>query len=387
MYFDDYQAGFHLFWLAFARPRLNQLKSRAEPRESGVMRIGEKIDFPATARKLRAMIKYAKNTAGVTWDIKNCLRGAVPPPDLIVIEATRKLGENVLALPLVSALTASFPGSRVKLHDPDGNFPVPACVEKGGTGFDSEFNLRVRISFGGNCYFLKLGDDIVEITDLKDQYNGSSAYQREVAFPWWLWDRPTPDYSFPRMVFPEALARVSSAFSGQLSGPGKKIAFFIGSSDFYDQHHEDFSRIWGAEKFARLAQLFCAEPPLDTKLFLLTGRSAAEKKALDRVVRPLDFAPFFSRITPVAEATTTELYHLFQLMDLVISADTGPAHLAYASGAKTMVLVNKSIWQDGWYPPQNLVPNLELFISPGLEDVDQIEPEDVACRAEHLGRI
>ena len=113
-------------------------------------------------------------------------------------------------------------------------------------------------------------------------------------------------------------------------------------------------KIWPAERFAEVADVVTSKYGLDV---VLAG-SEGEVDIAKRVA-----AAAKSKICNMAGKTTlTELTALLKEAEITISNDTGPAHISYAVGTKTIVLY-------GFINPKRLYPygSPESIICPHLE--------------------
>jgi len=143
-----------------------------------------------------------------------------------------------------------------------------------------------------------------------------------------LVDAPLENPVLPRLKFPPELTQNEKLDKKFLSFKKPIIIFHIGTGPALK------ARQWSAENFARLADMLIKQKQAS---IILTG-SKQEKRLAERVQNLAKH-----HVTDLTGQTTIpELYNLFEKVDLIISLDTGPLHLAAASGTPTLGLFGAS---------------------------------------------
>ena len=133
----------------------------------------------------------------------------------------------------------------------------------------------------------------------------------------------------------------------------KMIGLFVGAG------HE--SRRWSLENFAKLTERLAEN--INAKVFVFLG--PAERHFEDEVKRK-----FPSNTAVVSGLTLIELAaHLFQ-MDVLVSNDTGPMHLAAVAGTSVVLLLDDRA-------PRTYLPLTDELIIIGGETLDLITVNDV----------
>jgi len=111
------------------------------------------------------------------------------------------------------------------------------------------------------------------------------------------------------------------------------IGLCIGSQDAY--------KIWPPEQFGRLAERLDREFGATLVLIGTAGEGALAKRVQAVFPQAIDYTGRFS---------VSELIHFIDSLDLLISNDTGPAHIGYAVGVPTVTLFSPTnIEQNGPY--------------------------------------
>jgi ADP-heptose:LPS heptosyltransferase len=306
----------------------------------------------------------------------------------ITVTAGEKLGDNILLLPLIQNLRREFPSADLYLDERQGEFFCPEGyfkdVKAGMLPAEKE-GLQIDIMPDHDLLSLD-GENIINLNFFcKNAYGVMPGYKAQTGFPWFLFDGAKTNYEFPKMEFPVESEEVKREFGYYFAGRKLNIAFFVGSSDYEFGRSFHYSRYWGADNYSKLGALLSDKYGEGLNLFLLTGKSDREKGVVDEVYSSIMKSAPQGAVIPVRDAGgLRRMYHMFKQMDLVIGNDTGPTHLAYMSGAKTIALagLGNDLCKEFFPPLENL-----LMLSPLKDDSNRIkslEPKEVFMSASTL---
>lgn len=128
------------------------------------------------------------------------------------------------------------------------------------------------------------------------------------------------------------------------------------------------TKLWSEKKFAYLADRLVREKRAS---IIFTG-SREDRAVIDRIISLMqEHAQNYA-----GETTLKELAALASVSDLFVTTDTGPMHLAAASGARVLALFGPTApWRTGPYGPKHSIVRAGLKCSPCFKR----KCEDVKC--------
>lgn len=122
------------------------------------------------------------------------------------------------------------------------------------------------------------------------------------------------------------------------------------------------TKLWQDEKFIELAKKVMEEKKLRA---VLVG-SPSDKECLDRMASAIGKGA----VNMAGETDLKELYALFRLGKFAVTVDSGPMHIAAASGTKTVALFGPTApWRTGPYGPGHIIVRKGLPCSPCFKKV------------------
>lgn len=263
-------------------------------------------------------------------------------PELVALRAL-KLGDLLVAVPAVRALRRAHPEHRVVLAVPEWLVPIVELI--GGVdailptpGLDNPLPLQagrvdIAVNLHGN------GPESRDIIDRLQARQTIGHDSPRHSGPVWL-DGILERKRWARLV--EAHGMPADENDVGLLVPAVRPAFthavVIHVGAFYG------SRRWPVERFATVAAAL-AEQGANV---LLTGSAKERQRALD--VAALAGLP--AEVVVAGRMELDEFAALVAAADLLISADTGAAHLASAYGIPSVVLYGPAPPEE-WGPPVN----------------------------------
>lgn len=145
------------------------------------------------------------------------------------------------------------------------------------------------------------------------------------------------------------------------------------------------TKMWKDERFVELAKRLIERRGLK----VVFAGSPADREGLERMVKAVgkDAANLSG------ETDLKELYELFRLSEFAVTVDSGPMHIAAASGAKIAALFGPTApWRTGPYGKANVIVRKSLSCSPCFKRqcvkprcMDEITVEDVLEAVDRLG--
>lgn len=133
--------------------------------------------------------------------------------------------------------------------------------------------------------------------------------------------------------------QITQQVKAYLKGGQFRIGLCIGSQDAY--------KIWSPEQFGRLAQSLEKELGASVALIGSSSEKSLASKVLSIAAHATDLTGRFS---------VKELIHFIDGLDLIVSNDTGPAHIAYALATPCITLFSPTdSEQNGPYHPRGPV--------------------------------
>lgn len=177
-------------------------------------------------------------------------------------------------------------------------------------------------------------------------------------------------------VAPEDEAMVDGMIRGLNLKPGRLAA--INPMARWD------SKLWDEDKFAVLADGMSRDLGLDV---VLTG-GASDRRCLERIRSMSSTKP----VNLAGETTIKQLSCLYRRCALVVSTDTGPMHVAAASGRPVVALFGPTApWRTGPYGPNHRVVRKDMECSPCFRKhcphvrcMKSITPEEVLEAVEEV---
>lgn len=137
------------------------------------------------------------------------------------------------------------------------------------------------------------------------------------------------------------------------------------------------TKLWKDEGFVELARRIIK----DKKLSCVLAGSPSDKEGLDRMAASIGKGSF----NMAGETDLKELFALFRLSRFAVTIDSGPMHIAAASGVKTAALFGPTApWRTGPYGKGHVIVRKGLACSPCFKKVcaspecmEKITVEDV----------
>ncbi len=333
---------------------------------------------------------------------------ADPPIRRIVVLRANNVGDFVVATPAFRALRTAYPGAQITLVGDDRTRPLadripqwidrfvefpgfPGIRERSvdarrtveflGRAQASGYDLAIQMHGNGvwsNPFVALLGARIAAGFTRPEDSPEAMGLDRALVFPphrhetLRLLDLLGSIGVHPRGLTPELgllpddraeVARVLDAAG--LAGCGPLIGMHPGGR-FLD-------RIWPSERFARLADDLVER--LGASIVLTgAGRDRAYTEAVRRGARH----PFVDLTDALS---LPGLVALLERLDVFVTNDTGPAHLAYAAGAPTVTLFGVApAWEWGSVDPRRHRAVEPPAAAQGDRRIETIEVETV-CRA------
>jgi len=117
------------------------------------------------------------------------------------------------------------------------------------------------------------------------------------------------------------------------------------------------TKLWRDDRFVELARRIIGEKKLDC---VLVG-GPSDKKDLDSMAKAIGSGAF----NMAGETDLKELLSLFRLCEFAVTVDSGPMHIAAASGARTVALFGPTApWRTGPYGKGHQIVRKGLSCSP-----------------------
>lgn len=181
-------------------------------------------------------------------------------------------------------------------------------------------------------------------------------------------------------VFRLDTAKASESIKRKLRSKGVEGPFFV-----IVARARWATKLWKDDRFIELAKRLIEKK----KLKVVFAGSPSDREGLDRITEAVGR----DGLNIAGETDLKELFELFRLSKFAITVDSGPMHIAAASGAKTVALFGPTApWRTGPYGKGHVIVRKGLPCSPCFKReckspkcMEEITVEDVLEAVDRLG--